>query len=1582
MTPSDFVELISVQRQLIQKITSVAMIAVIVTTLLPTTLFPQIAEAVTCSTDDTVALTTFDTFSLGSVDTQNDWSSTGPFDQGIVANTYGFADFGCQSLRISNAVTSGSFGNQTFAAPTAVETGESSVASKDHFEAQFDVASTLTAQQPGLFISVSPDDGNGSRMSYLGFSDETDGIHVIFYDATNSGPLSSTTVWNDTDVATLDRNTTHTVKFTIDFVDGPGNDVVKIYINGSLVHTGTSWEDYYRYDSEQSGNGNVLFGVDTLIFRSGGTAYPTHAGNGFLFDNISLEASSSDTTAPDTPVHLSPADGVTLPSTSLTEIDWTDATDPSTPVTYYYQSSHATSTNPDGSFSSPTYTSGALTTSLIPTSGTPNGVYYWHVRAQDSAGNSSDWTDPWKITVADPVPDTTRPTLTFDEPDADSYHGGVFQVSLSGSDSESGLEQMVVNFYDDSNTLLTTCGSVSGLGGIATNTLTCSLNADDYPEGVYVLKGGAFDAEHNNKTITRTIHFDHTRPVLVFNTPDSGDMLSGSVAVQTEATDPAGIASMVINIKDGANSAHLGSCGSGNHAVGGITLATYDCTLDTTTYADGDYYFRAGTNDTAGNNKTISQPFSIDNTKPDVTMTMPTNGSTQVGTFSVLGTATDAGSGIDYVLYTVTKITGIGGTYVSSIDNGTTTYSGTTEEWEFDVNGLSDGFYRLKVQAFDAAGNWKYKYHDVEVVNLVPVLTITRPATSGDYATSTHTFTAQYDNAVTATIQWAIRAGASCSGSSNTVAGNVDGHHDASLLSGSDFTTTLDTTLWPDGEYCFIVNPKEPSGLGYDDLRATQLFMVDNTAPDAPALVSPLDGATVNGLSVTQEWSDTATDTARYIYESYNDDAASSLRWHAEYTTLSKTAHNVADTIFWWRVQAADNAGNISPWSELWKLIVDSSAVSPSGDTYAHLTLVKQTADGSDNTFDLTIADGSATTTVALTTSGGVATSTTYDLAPGSYSILETEQANWLLSDVSCTSDMTPSVSEQTNGVVADLVVGEHMTCTFTSKSSQSEDVLIHRGDLATSFTDVLTDPSLWFFYNDETDEIDNSLGWFINGPSPTPLGEGSAQLSVTGTERRNIATYRFHGTPLSEITALQFSTYNPSAGNGGSANRSAYLNFNVDFDGTDTWQKRIAFVPNKNGSVVQDTWQTWNAVDGGSGMWWWSGFASNSNQWPDGNTSEYRSWSDLVSAFPSISIRESDGWLGLRVGEPYSDGYTEYLDRFFITIDDGTSATTTTFDFEPDVGTQTTITNATDLADNSSTVGDAYTVQWSVAPSSGASTPTGTVFVTVNGGTGCSAAALTGECSVTPSFSGTVILQANFVGDPGYDDSQSSVATHEIVESFAPSAFGGANGPLNFGFVAGGGSVLGASTSTKPTGNFGQSCSQYVSGFLGYGRNNDSEQVTRLQYVLGTIEGFTVQQTGVFDLATLAAVKAFQTRYANDILEPWGLTEPTGYVYFTTRKKVNELFCGGSETFPLTLEQQAMITNTQRNKFTPTTGNGSGTSNGSTGTTTQTNGGTTTQSTSTSPTPTNASQVGAAGSSIDGNIFQRFFNWIFGGNR
>src|SRR5689334_4182274 len=52
-------------------------------------------------------------YSLGNINGQNGWSKTGAYDVAVVANTYGYPSFGGQSLRLSNAVTSGSFGDQT-----------------------------------------------------------------------------------------------------------------------------------------------------------------------------------------------------------------------------------------------------------------------------------------------------------------------------------------------------------------------------------------------------------------------------------------------------------------------------------------------------------------------------------------------------------------------------------------------------------------------------------------------------------------------------------------------------------------------------------------------------------------------------------------------------------------------------------------------------------------------------------------------------------------------------------------------------------------------------------------------------------------------------------------------------------------------------------------------------------------------------------------------------------------------------------------------------------------------------------------------------------------------------------------------------------------------------------------------------------------------------------------------------------------------------------------------------------------------------------------------------------------------------
>jgi hypothetical protein len=84
---------------------------------------------------------------------------------------------------------------------------------------------------------------------------------------------------------------------------------------------------------------------------------------------------------------------------------------------------------------------------------------------------------------------------------------------------------------------------------------------------------------------------------------------------------------------------------------------------------------------------------------------------------------------------------------------------------------------------------------------------------------------------------------------------------------------------------------------------------------------------------------------------------------------------------------------------------------------------------------------------------------------------------------------------------------------------------------------------------------------------------------------------------------------------------------------------------------------------------------------------------------------------------------------------------------------------------------------------------------------------------------------------------------------------------------------------------------------------NNSSLEVLKLQAFLINFEGHSsVLLTGVFDQATFDAVSAFQVKYSNDVLEPWGYTGPTGYAYILTLKKINEIYC--QRIFPLTQAQ------------------------------------------------------------------------------
>jgi len=245
---------------------------------------------------------------LGSINGQDGWGpAVNPAYDQEVDSSFGTPGFGAQSFRMSNAVTSGSFGDWVFSKSLGDEAGETDAendgmsggARQPHYEAQFEIASAVPgAEQPGLQISMAPDRGDGARMSYLRFEDATDGIHVIFFDYQDIAPFGTSVGdaangcgvgdnFFGTDVGTMDRTIPHTVKFSMDFVDGPRNDVVEIYIDGVLVHTGTSWEDYFRYCE-----GNPTRTVDSLIFQARGNGgsdnNPVADEEGFLIDNLTL----------------------------------------------------------------------------------------------------------------------------------------------------------------------------------------------------------------------------------------------------------------------------------------------------------------------------------------------------------------------------------------------------------------------------------------------------------------------------------------------------------------------------------------------------------------------------------------------------------------------------------------------------------------------------------------------------------------------------------------------------------------------------------------------------------------------------------------------------------------------------------------------------------------------------------------------------------------------------------------------------------------------------------------------------------------------------------------------------------------------------------------------------------------------------------------------------------------------------------------------------------------------------------------------------------------------------------------------
>ncbi|MBI2776634.1 MAG: right-handed parallel beta-helix repeat-containing protein [Chloroflexi bacterium] len=212
----------------------------------------------------------------------------------------------------------------------------------------------------------------------------------------------------------------------------------------------------------------------------------------------------------------------------------------------------------------------------------------------------------------------------------------------------------------------------------------------------------------------------------------------------------------------------------------------------------------------------------------------------------------------------------------------------------------------------------------------------------------------------------------------------------------------------------------------------------------------------------------------------------------------------------------------------------------------------------------------------------------------------------------------------------------------------------------ASSSTVVVNEANMqgWGFY----EEIANADGALVTGPGTPPLGTGSARMTLDATGREILLTQAYAGTPFDRITSLSYSTYRSSADSGN--NLAIAIQFDTDYDLTDantSWQGRLVFepylAPGAGGTVVQDTWQSWNALQGN----WWASGAPGNTVCPQASPC---SWAQVLSSFPNAGIR-AGGYTNLKAGGP-AQGFDGNVDAFRIAVDDGTGdITDTTYDFD-----------------------------------------------------------------------------------------------------------------------------------------------------------------------------------------------------------------------------------------------------------------------------------------------------------------------------
>jgi hypothetical protein len=205
-----------------------------------------------------------------------------------------------------------------------------------------------------------------------------------------------------------------------------------------------------------------------------------------------------------------------------------------------------------------------------------------------------------------------------------------------------------------------------------------------------------------------------------------------------------------------------------------------------------------------------------------------------------------------------------------------------------------------------------------------------------------------------------------------------------------------------------------------------------------------------------------------------------------------------------------------------------------------------------------------------------------------------------------------------------------------------------------------------WYSFNDVTDLQDAALN-ISNAQTPPSSLTGSVDMSLPdalGTRKPLIFTDNYRGTPLLNLASLSYETYVVSG-----TTAAPFLQLGLGYDSSDTtFRGRLSFVPTASvgGALVNDTWQTWDALNAVGG-WFFSRPTSFSSETcilgnSDIGTSTC-SLSAILSRNSTLSLNAAQGLGLLGVRSNSNAGQQEQSFTDMVTVQVGANAATT-YDF------------------------------------------------------------------------------------------------------------------------------------------------------------------------------------------------------------------------------------------------------------------------------------------------------------------------------